>query len=136
MRDLLAIAARFGLVGVANTVLGLCIIAGLDLGLHLNAQVANALGYAAGMALSYVLNRSFVFQNTATARSTLPKFIAAMAIAFAVNQAVLFLAGKLLGSAPQMRLAAQALAIGTYTVVNFGLCRFWVFRAAPPAEAR
>ena len=129
MRDLISHALRFGLVGVANTALGLGITTALDLGLQVNPQIANAVGYGAGMILSYFLNRFFVFGGTESARSTVPKYLAALAIAFAVNQLVLLVAGRVLGPAPEMRLLAQVVAMASYTVVNFALCRMWVFRA-------
>lgn len=130
MRELGGEVLRFALVGLANTALGLGITSALDLGLHVNPQIANAVGYAAGMVLSYLLNRIFVFRSAAQARLTAPKFAAALAVAFAVNQLVLFIAGKVLGSSQLMHFMAQVVAMASYTVVNFALCRFWVFRRA------
>src|SRR5262245_52937717 len=71
---------RFGLVGAANTLIGLGIIAFLDLGLHLRPAIANAAGYAVGICLSFVLSREFVFRSQRTARTTAPMFFAAAAI--------------------------------------------------------
>jgi putative flippase GtrA len=129
-KGLLGEAIRFGLVGVANTVLGLGIIAGLDLGLSVQPPAANAVGYAIAMILSYALNRLFVFRQGKQAKATLPKFVVAMALAFAVNQLMLLVTAKALGPAPVMRLAAQFAGMVTYTTVNFVLCRYWVFRMA------
>jgi putative flippase GtrA len=131
MRDLIGDALRFGLVGIANTALGLGIIAALDLGLHVNPHLANAEAYAVGVVISYFLTRRFVFRQATDSKATAPKYAVAMAVAFCVNQAVLFAAGKLLGAAPEMRLLAQVAAVCSYTVVNFVICRAWVFRAAP-----
>jgi putative flippase GtrA len=135
MGELVGEILRFGLVGAANTALGLGITSALDLGLHINPQGANAVGYAAGMVLSYAMSRAFVFRRAAGAELTAPKFVAALAIAFAVNQVVLLIAGRALGPAQAMHLAAQALAMGSYTVVNFLLCRFWVFRQVQQSPA-
>jgi putative flippase GtrA len=134
LRSLIATAARFGLVGLANTALGLGVTSTLDLKLNVNPQAANAAGYAVGMVFSYFLSRYFVFQQPVSARSSILKYLATMAIAFAINQFVLLLAGKLLGAAPAMRLLAQVLAMGSYTLVNFILCRAWVFAGPPPAK--
>jgi putative flippase GtrA len=128
MGELVGEILRFGLVGAANTALGLGITSALDLGLHINPQIANAIGYAAGMALSYAMSRAFVFRRAAGAELTAPKFVAALAVAFAVNQAVLLVAGRALGPAQLMHFVAQVLAMASYTVVNFLLCRLWVFR--------
>jgi hypothetical protein len=55
-----------------------------------------------------------------------------MLFAFALNQAMLMLAGAAL---PQDRLghaAAQLAAMATYTATQFFLFRLWVFRPAAP----
>jgi len=128
MGELVGEILRFGLVGAANTALGLGITSALDLGLHINPQIANAMGYAAGMVLSYVLSRVFVFRRAAEGELTAPKFVAALAVAFAVNQLVLLTMGRALGPSQLMHFAAQVLAMASYTAVNFVLCRLWVFR--------
>lgn len=128
MGELVGEILRFGLVGVANTTLGLGITSALDLGLHISPQIANAIGYAAGMALSYAMSRAFVFRRAAGAELTAPKFVGALAVAFAVNQLVLLIMGRALGPSQLMHFAAQVLAMASYTVVNFVLCRLWVFR--------
>jgi len=88
--------------------------------------------YAVGVLFSYFSSRYFIFRQTVSARSSIPKYVLALAVAFAVNQAVLLGMSKMLGPAPAMRFLAQVVAMGTYTVVNFTLCRVWVFRAARP----
>jgi putative flippase GtrA len=119
---------RFGLAGVANTLVGLGIIAALDLGLHVRPAIANAVGYAAGIALSFVLSRQFVFRSQRPARAAAPRFLLSAAIAFAVNQVVLAAAGHLLGGDPASRLAAQVCGMISYTLTLFVLGRFWIFK--------
>ncbi|MDB5498457.1 MAG: hypothetical protein JWP28_2488 [Phenylobacterium sp.] len=135
MGELVGEILRFGLVGAANTALGLGITSALDLRLHINPQVANAIGYAAGMVLSYVMSRVFVFRRAAEAELTGPKFVASLAIAFVVNQVALLIVGRALGPSQLMHFAAQVLAMVSYTVVNFVLCRFWVFRKTQMSPA-
>src|SRR5512140_2111562 len=94
---LAALIARFGLAGLINTAAGFAVIAALDLGLGVDPHIANAAGYVFGIALSFVLNRSFVFRHEAGAASTAPRFLAAAALAFALNQGVLWAAGAILG---------------------------------------
>ncbi len=102
----------------------------LDLGLGLDRRLANACGYLAGASLGLVLQKKFVFRQPTHAPGSTGRFAAVMLFAFALNQAVLTLAGLAL---PQDRLghaAAQLLAMGSYTATQFALFRLWVFRPA------
>lgn len=119
---------RFGLAGVANTLVGLGVIAALDLGMGVRPAIANAAGYAAGIALSFMLSRQFVFRSRRPAKITAPRFLLSAAIAFAVNQAALAAAGHFLGGDPASRLAAQVCGIVSYTLTLFVLSRFWIFK--------
>ncbi len=89
--------SRFALAGAANTGLGLLVIAVLDLGFGLNPHLANAGGYAAGLALSFQLNKRFVFRPARPAGFAGPRFLAAAGCAFALNQAALAGACSCLG---------------------------------------
>ena len=124
--------SRFALAGAANTALGLLVIAGLDLGLGLNPHVANAAGYAAGLLLSFQLNKRFVFRAAKPAAFAGPRFLVAAGGAFALNQAALAAALFLLGSGDLARLAAQGAGVATYTVTLFLACRLWVFADRTP----
>lgn len=126
-RHWLKLAARYGLAGLANTGLGFAVIAALDLGLGLNAQLANAAGFAVGVVLSFLLNRLFVFRSKTSVKHTGPKYLAAVAIAFAANQGVLAGLHGLLPASVLGRLAAQAAGVATYTLLLFALASFWVF---------
>jgi putative flippase GtrA len=120
--------ARFGGAGVLTTALGLAVILSLDVGLGVDRRLANAAGYLAGAALGFVLQRSFVFRQSAPAPGSTLRFVVVMLLAFALNQAVLSLAGQIL---PQDRLGhtlAQLIAMATYTATQFALFRLWVFR--------
>ena len=122
--------ARFGGAGVLTTALGLSVIMALDVGLGLDRRLANAIGYLVGASLGLVLQKTFVFRQAAPARGSTARYVAVMVFAFALNQAVLTLAGLAL---PQDRLghaAAQLIAMATYTATQFALFRLWVFRAA------
>ena len=119
---------RFGLVGALNTGVGLAIIATLDLGFHVDPHLANAAGYAVGIAIGFSLNRGFVFKSDGHIGRTGAKYLVAVAIGFAVNQGVLFVASHLYGEMALARLAAQLTAMAVYTVLVFGLCRMWVFK--------
>jgi putative flippase GtrA len=127
------ILIRFGLAGAVNTVLGLSIIEGLDLGFHVDPHLANAAGYAAGIAVGFVLNRGFVFKSDGHVGRTGARYLIAVALAFVANQAVLAAALPLYGASPLGRLGAQLTGMATYTLLLFALCKGWVFRSAKPA---
>jgi putative flippase GtrA len=102
---------RFGLVGALNTVVGLAVIVGLDLGLHVDPHLANAGGYAVGIGIGFALNRGFVFRSDGHVGRTGAKYLAAVAIAFVANQAVLAGALHLYSGMALGRLAAQVTAM-------------------------
>ena len=115
---------------MVTTLVGGGVIFALDLGLGLDRRLANTAGYAVGAGLGLLLQKKFVFRQPAHARGANLRFVAAMLLAYGLNQAVLTLAGLAL---PQDRLghaAAQLLAMGTYTATQFALFRLWVFRPA------
>lgn len=117
--------ARFGLAGIANTIVGYSVIlAGLWAGL--GDYVANAAGYSVGFVLSYVLNRRFVFRVGAPAgRGEVARYLLAIAVSYGANLGVLTAGRDLIGDDhPLVHLAA----IGAYTVVFFVLSSTFVFR--------
>ncbi len=120
--------SRFGLVGALNTLVGFSIITALDVGLHLPQALANAGGFAAGMLCGFLLNGRFVFRSQVGARTTGPKYLLTVTLAFALNQMVLKAAAMVLGAGVLQHEAAQLAGMGVYTVSVFMACRLWVFR--------
>lgn len=115
---------RFAVVGVLNTAFGYAIFwVGLRV-LGLTAPLANTLSYAISLCLAFVLTQRYVFR-AATAQGGAPwRFLVAFAIAFAINQAVLWL---LLALAWRAEIAQMG-AMVSYTIVFFILNKFFVFR--------
>jgi putative flippase GtrA len=73
--------AKYGAVGVlSNVTLYLLYLAFLWVGLA--PQGAVGICYVLGVALSYVLNRSWTFKSTASHGRDVPRFLAAYAIGF------------------------------------------------------
>lgn len=130
-RDFLVLALRYGLAGVVNTLIGLSIILALDLGLGLDPHLANAVGYAVGVCVSFVLSKLFVFRARQTARSAPLRYGVAVAVAFALNQGVLALARLVLPDGALWSTAAQGLAVASYTAALFLLSHLWVFAHTP-----
>jgi putative flippase GtrA len=130
LKEEAGLLARFGGAGVLTTLLGGAVIMGLDVGLGVDRRLANAAGYVVGAALGLVLQKTFVFRQPAHARGATARYVAVMLFAFALNQAVLTLAGLALPPDRLGRAAAQLIAMGTYTATQFALFRLWVFRPA------
>ncbi len=133
-RAFLISALRYGVAGIFNTLVGFSIILTLDLGLHLDPHLANAIGYAVGICVSFVLSKAFVFKARRTARSAPLRYGVAVAVAFALNQGVLTLAKLVLPAGKLWSVAAQGSAAVTYTAVLFLLSHFWVFAHSETAE--
>lgn len=127
---LVARAAAFSLVGVANGVVGIAVIVVSNL-FGAGPVLANVLGYGAGLLVSFTLNSRVTFHARAVDRYTVARFLLAFGVAFAINLLVVkgvadwFAAHKLLTS-----LSGTPL----YVVTFYLLCEYWVFRARTPSE--
>ncbi len=118
---------RFGLTGLANSAVGWAVIFG-GLWAGLGGLAANAAGYAVGLVLSFTLNRRFVFGVTGSVSAReVAKFLAAFAVAYGANVAVLLAAQSVLGADSAL---AQLPAIAAYVLIFFLLSQFVVFRPA------
>lgn len=135
-RDFLVSALRYGVAGVANTLIGLSVILTLDVGLHVDPHIANAVGYAIGVCVSFVLSKLFVFKARRASRSAPLRYGVAVAVAFALNQGVLTLARMLLPHGTLFDVAAQGAAVASYTGALFLLSHFWVFAHQPTPTDR
>jgi putative flippase GtrA len=101
---------RFGLVGLLNTALGYAaILAALALG-YGDLQ-SNAMGYAAGLGVSFFLNRRWTFKSeVATRPGVVLRYLAVFLVAYSANLAVVILARSVgLVENPFVHLAAVCL---------------------------
>lgn len=135
MVERLWLIARYGLAGLVNTGVGMAVILLLDPVLGVAPALANAVGYAVGMATGFVLNRYFVFRRGGALAALGARYAVAVAASFLLNQSVLWAAGRALGAGSVHHLIAQLAAIGTYSVALFALCQLWVFRGDSEAPA-
>lgn len=122
------------LVGVVNTVVSLAIIIALLAGLGWHYILANAAGYACGIALSFFLNRRMTFRDTAlqgrAGRQAAP-FLAVLAGAYGVQLAALYAMVEW-WRVPEI--SAQVAAIIIYTAAGFLGSRFLVFADRRPGS--
>nr|WP_256372978.1 GtrA family protein [Pseudoruegeria sp. HB172150] len=121
--------AKFGAVGVVNTLVGYLTILAAMTWAGLAPVPANVVGYAVGLCVSFVLNRRFTFAGRGGGGiGQVLGFFAVFALSYGLNLLVLREALFLLAPA-----WAQALAMVSYTVCFFLLSRAFVF---PETEAK
>jgi len=119
---------KFLLVGGANTIFGLLIIYLLKWQFWLDDITANAIGYALGILLSFILNKRWSFQHDGAIFPALIRFLLVTALAYISNLAVVLASINLLYFNGYL---AQALGIPLYTIVSYLGSRFYAF---PPSQ--
>lgn len=124
-RAVLTSGLRFAATGVANTAIGLAIITLARKWAGASEYWANAAGYAVGLTVGFVLNRSWSFQTTRSLASTAPRYLLAFALSYAANVTLLYVGLEHTTLHPNL---IQAAALVTYSTVFFLLCRRLVFR--------
>lgn len=115
---------RFLVVGVGNTAIGLGAIYVCMYGLNLPDVPANAAGYVAGLLFGFTFNRRWTFRSDASAWPSLARYLAAFAMAYALNLAAVLAARDWLGLGSGL---AQAMGVPAFTLAFFMLNRFVVF---------
>jgi len=119
-----ATVARYGAVGVANTLIGYVIIVSA-LWLGTGDYLANALGYGLGLWFAYLLHRHWTFQ--VSHRRTLAevvRFYVSAGISYAANVGFLTLA-RSAGYVDNP--LAQLAAMGVYSLTFLVIVNLWVF---------
>ena len=118
-------ALRYGATGLLNTCFGAGVIFALYYLADASVFVANAIGYGAGLLLSYALNRVWTFQGRKAAPMSGLRFLGVMGVAFVANLFVIDATLNLGLPYP----VAQTLGILTYASIGFFGSRWAVFRA-------
>ena len=83
---------RYGLVGLLCTALGLAVILICHEWLGLGIVLSNVVGYSVGLVISFLLNGRWTFQYRGEMGQRVLGFVVVVAIAFAANISVVFLA--------------------------------------------
>lgn len=118
---------RFGAVGLAATAVHVAVYAGLIELLAAAPLAANALGFAAGVNVSFVGHRGWTFRNRRgpSARRSLARFWAVALIGFALNSGFVGLITGPFGLAYGWAIPAIA---GVTPLATFALSKLWAFR--------
>ena len=115
---------RFGLAGIANTLVGYGVIA-LCVSIGFGDYSANLVGYGVGFVISFALNRHFTFGvRGPLRRGEIAGFAAAVAVAYGANLAMLFVGRALFGTG---QVLVQLPALAAYTLVFYVLSARLVF---------
>jgi putative flippase GtrA len=123
--------ARYGVVGIANTIVGLGCIFAAKAVFGLSDLTANALGFTAGVIQSYLLNRSWTFERTDNFRSRLWRFVAVVALGYLLNLGVLLVAIDRLGMNGYL---GQVLGTAAYALFVFFGSRYFAFGQSTEIE--
>jgi putative flippase GtrA len=115
---------RFAVVGVLNTAIGLAAIYSVMFFFQTGPAIANVLGYAIGLVVSFVLNRVWTFNSSRPIGHVLPKYLLVAATCYLLNLGVVLVATSALSVNPYL---AQLLGVVIYTVSMFFGCRIFVF---------
>ena len=126
MTQLLRQSIRFAGVGIINTAVGLSVIWAVMFLFGAAPALANAAGYAIGLGLSFVLNRSWTFGSRAASAEQLPRFMLVAALSYLANLSAVMLA---ISQFSVNAYLAQLVGAAMYTASFFFGCRWFVFPA-------
>ena len=124
MTGLLRQSLRFAAVGLLNTAIGLATIYAVMFFFQAGPAIANAVGYAIGLAVSFALNRVWTFRSDWPVAHVLPKYLLIAAICYLLNLGAVLAATSHFSANPYL---AQLLGVGIYTICMFFGCRWLVF---------
>jgi putative flippase GtrA len=116
--------ARFLVVGVGNTLVGLTAIF-LFLYFGAGDVLANALGYSIGLVFSFFINRTWTFRHSGPLWPAFWRFIAVFAFAYPLNLATVEIFLKHLGTGTFL---AQVMGVPPYTITFFLGSRLIAFK--------
>ena len=118
-------AAKFAVVGIANTLIDYGVFALLAQLLSVNVFLSQVISYSCGVLNSYIFNRSWTFQSQS-------RFFSPALVRFLVlNLCMLALSTGLLALFLQFglsKLVAKACTVVVTMAVGFVVNRLWVFR--------
>ena len=118
--------AKFGIVGISNTLLTAITIWILLKQLHFSDYLSNMIGYTIGVINSFVWNRKWTFESKNKVSNTIYKFIGIFGICYLFQLGNLYF---LLNFTNTEAYVSQILSIGVYTILNFVLNKSYTFKS-------
>ena len=98
--------------------------------INLSPEISNMMGYAAGLVLSYFLNRNYAFNSVAKISTEVVRFTLSFLVAYALNFAVLVI---LIHKINMHEGISQIYAGLVYVAASYLISRYYVFK---PIESR
>jgi putative flippase GtrA len=125
--------ARFLLVGMINTILGLAVIWGAKRFIALTDAAANIAGYVVALAASFLLNRRWTFAFRENGAASLLRFLVVFAVAYVANLGTVL---ALIDVTSLNAMLCQALGVAPYSTLFYLGCRWYAFPVRHATEAR
>lgn len=125
--------AKFGVVGVSNTLLSFAVYTILVKVFGVWYIAASAIGFAIGAVNGFLWNRAWTFKGHVSDALTPVRWFVVQGCGLLVNLGLVFL---FVDGAGLDKLVGQALTIAIVTVLTFFANRTWTFRMDPSAEYR
>lgn len=132
---------KFGVVGVANTVIAVVVFNLAAVVLHVPAVAANAIGWAAGFLNSFIWNRRWTFADRTgvSPQRAFGRFGLGSLAALSASSLVIALLQPVVMSAALTRTMPKALALNLVEAVaivvslsvNYAIATRWAFREDP-----
>ena len=120
---------KFGVVGVANTLLTFAVYTLLLKVFGVWYLAASAIGFVAGTINSFLLNRRWTFRGHVGDAYTPVRWTVVQCVGLAINEGLLYV---FVHQAQLDKLLAQAFATAVVTVSTFFANRAWTFRMHAP----
>jgi putative flippase GtrA len=123
---------RYGISGGASALTHFGVLVLLAEGLHVWPTAASTAGFVASIAVSYALQRGWVFRSDTRHVVAGTRFLTVTAVAFGLNTGIVF-AGTELLQLPYIWV--QMVALTVIPLVNYTLNSRWTFREIQPSAA-
>jgi putative flippase GtrA len=122
---MLAQFSKFAVVGAVNTLVGLLAIYAAKWFFLFDDVAANLTGYAIGLTVSFLLNKSWTFRHRGDFAKSAVRFAAVFAVAYPINLGAVMLLIEAFGVNSYI---AQALGMPPYMIAFYLLSRWFAFR--------
>jgi putative flippase GtrA len=143
MKTVIRQAIKYGIVGIANTLLSLVIIWIMTKWMGCSEAFSNFTGYIAGLINSYILNRQWTFRSKSGWTKSAIRFLGVFAVCYALQLLLLLVLNRFCPENPPLYgffspvlqplhidslFYIQMLAMAFYTALNFIVNKFYTFK--------